>query len=159
MHTIRLRGPWQYTPLAHTYWTEAAVSIECDTDVPAPGRLTLPSDWEPVLGKDFRGKVLFQRQFNLPTGLHESSIVQLSVESVDAMATLYLNHHTLGNIALEQSSATFEIQQHLEPTNLLEIAVDLPTTDAHSAALPRAGRTDQQAGGITGEVQLVILEE
>ena len=158
MHTIRLRGPWQYTPLAHTYWTADGQSQESNTDVPPPGRLKLPADWSSELGADFRGKVLFQRTFHCPTGLQENDIVQVQIDSVDALGTVYVNNNTVGELELGQSNLSFEIQQHLEATNLLEILVDLPAIDDASAPLPRPNRAPDQAGGITGEVQLNIIE-
>ena len=158
MHTIRLRGPWQYTPLAHTYWTSNGQSQEYDTAVPPPGRIKLPADWSIELGGDFRGKVLFQRTFHCPTGLQDNDVVQVQIDSVDALGTVYVNNNTVGEIQLGQSNLSFEIQQHLEATNLLEILVDLPAIDDASAPLPRPNRAPDQAGGITGEVQLNIIE-
>lgn len=154
MHTIRLRGPWQFTPLATTYWSDSAESQETGIEVPPPGTMKIPNDWSDTLGDSFHGKVLFQRYFHKPTGLEQGDLVQITLTEVNALATVFLNHEAIGTGDVSQGKSTFEVTDKLELRNLLEVIIDFPALDAKSAPLNTIeGRT----GGITGEVQIEIL--
>ena len=153
MHTIRLRGPWQYTPIATTRWTKSGQSEETSTEVPPPGSMKIPCDWSDSLGSTFRGKVLFQRHFHKPTGLEDGDCIRIRIDQVNALAEVFLNHKVIGSISVENGSTAFEIEDELEPRNLLEILIDLPLVDEESANLITV---DGLSGGITGEVQLEI---
>ncbi|MCA9205923.1 MAG: hypothetical protein KDA59_22875 [Planctomycetales bacterium] len=162
LHTIRLRGPWQYEPLARTVWTADGESAEL-TDgssehaaLPPAGRVTMPCDWSESLGTDFRGRVRFIRYFNRPTGLDSATRVYLAIDEVDAMAEVQLNGHKLGQIRGADGTWRSEVTPILETRNALEIVVDLPSLSQTSAPLPRP-RDAHLAGGVTGEVRLEIL--
>ncbi len=154
MHSIRLRGPWQFTPIATTYWTQEGVSQETGTDVPSPGTMTIPGDWSDTLGPHFYGKVLFQRHFHKPTGLEEGDTIQIRLEQVNALADVFLNHEAIGSASAERGSVALVIERELEPRNLLEIMVDFPQLDQNSSSLVTI---ENLAGGILGEVQLEIV--
>ena len=154
MHSIRLRGPWQYTPIATTRWTEDGQSEETGTSVPEPGKMKIPCDWSDSLGSNFRGKVLFQRHFHQPTGLADGDVVRIRIEQINALADVFLNHEAIGSTSAKLGSVTFDIEDKLEPRNLLEIVVDFPALDDQSHAL---STIPELSGGITGEVQLEIL--
>ena len=154
MHSIRLRGPWQYTPIATTRWTEDGQSEETGTSVPEPGKMKIPCDWSDSLGNNFRGKVLFQRHFHQPTGLADGDVVRIRIEQINAWADVFLNHEAIGSTSAKSGSVTFDIEDKLEPRNLLEIVVDFPAVDDQSDAL---STIPELSGGITGEVQLEIL--
>ena len=156
MHSIRLRGPWQYTPIATTRWTADGQSQETGTTVPEPGKMKIPCDWSDTLGANFHGKVLFQRYFHQPAGLADGDVVRLSIEQVNALADVFLNHEAIGCVAAKSGSVAFDIEDKLEPRNLLEIIVDFPALDDQSDALTTI---TEVAGGITGEVQLEILAQ
>ena len=154
MHTIRLRGLWQCTPMATTYWTSAGKSEETGTDVPAPGTIKVPGNWDSVVGSQFRGKVLLQRYFHKPTGLEENDVVQIRIEGINALAEVFVNHEAYGSLTVDREGCVFDVSDSLELRNLLELVVDFPMLDEHSAelnTLPDAG------GGILGEVQLEIV--
>lgn len=153
MHSIRLRGPWQYTPIATTRWTEDGQSEETGTTVPESGKMKIPCDWSDALGANFRGKVLFQRHFHQPTGLADGDIVCIRIEQVNALADVFLNHEAIGSASAKSGSVAFDIAGKLEPRNLLEIVVDFPALDEQSDSLTTI---HQCSGGITGEVQLEI---
>jgi hypothetical protein len=72
---------------------------------------------------------------------------------VNALAEVFLNHKAIGSTSVENGSTAFEIEDELEPRNLLEILVDLPLVDRESANLITV---DGFSGGITGEVQIEI---
>ncbi|MBA63914.1 MAG: hypothetical protein CMJ76_16285 [Planctomycetaceae bacterium] len=154
MHIIRLRGPWQYTPIATTRWTKNQQSEETGTEVPKPGTMKIPCDWADSLGPDFRGKVLFQRHFHKPSGLDENDTVRIYIEQVNALADIFLNHEAIGSASVEEGSTFFPIEDKLEQYNLLEIIVDFPLVNDQSGQLVT---NEDLSGGITGEIQLEIV--
>lgn len=161
MHTIRLRGPWQYEPLALTVWTADGESVASPAGsselaaLPPAGRVTMPCDWSESLGADFRGRVRFTRHFNRPTGLDSNTRVYLAIDEVDAVAEVQLNGNSLGRMRGIDGTWRSEITAILETRNRLEIVVDLPFVSDASAPLPRP-RDARLAGGVTGEVRLEI---
>ncbi len=155
MHTIRLRGPWNYSPLCRTVWTAAGASQEIDGPVPAAGRLKIPANWQETLGEDFFGRVRYQRSFHCPTGLTEQDQVFIVIDQVDALGSVTLNDQHLGDIPPGADPTRFEITILLQQRNQLEIIVDLPLTDSDSADLIRPNRK-QEAGGLIGEVKIEI---
>ena len=163
-HVIRLRGPWNYEPLARFVpHTDGRVDATND-NLPPSGVIELPADWASVLGADFQGSVRFTRRFHRPTGLEASSRVTLVIEDVDWQAELLLNDRLLGTVFCSRSldaqqamkcPARFDISTQLTPQNQLSIVVTSPTLDAGNSPLPRPGRTDQPGGPI-GLVRLEI---
>ena len=169
-HTIRLRGPWEYQPLARaTLLADGSVSRD-ERDLPAGGTIALPADWGDILGNDFRGLVRFSRRFAQPTGLDAATRVWLVIENVDWLATVSLNDQFLGHVHLAQATpplsippslfpsisppspcpARFDITSHLQPRNLLAIDV------LKSPAAAGPGWTTQP-GGLIGLVRLEIV--
>ena len=72
---------------------------------------------------------------------------------MNALAEIFLNHEAIGSVSFENGSTAFEIEDKLEPRNLLEILVDLPLIDEESANLITL---EGFSGGITGEIQIEI---
>lgn len=155
MHTIRLRGPWNYLPLCRTTWTAEGTSTEIEGAVPSGGRLNMPADWQSILGNDFFGRVRFERHFHCPTGLTEQDQVFIAIEEVDALGSVQLNGQHVGDISANAGPTRFDITILLQQRNRLEVVVDLPRLQAESAPLERPGR-EQLAGGLIGEVALQI---
>ena len=155
MHTIRLRGPWNYIPLCRTVWTAAGTSQEIDGSVPAAGRLKIPANWQETLGEDFFGRVRYQRSFHCPTGLTEQDQVFIVIDQVDALGSVTLNGQHLGDIPAGSDPTRFEITILLQQRNQLEVVVDLPMTDSNSAPLNRPN-PGQRGGGLIGEVKIEI---
>ena len=155
MHTIRLRGPWNYVPLCRTVWTAEGKSAEAAGPVPPAGRMTIPADWEETLGNEFYGRVRYERHFHCPTGLVQQDQVFVVIDQLDALGSVRLNGQQLGDIPPAAQATRFEITILLQQRNQLEIIVDLPVTDAESAPFPRPDR-EQLAGGLIGEVKLEI---
>ena len=155
MHTIRLRGPWNYLPLCRTTWTAEGTSTEIEGTVPPGGRLNMPADWQSILGNDFFGRVRFERHFHCPTGLTEQDQVFIAIEEVDALGSVQLNGQHVGDIPANAGPTRFDITILLQQRNRLEVVVDLPRLQAESAPLERPGR-EQLAGGLIGEVALQI---
>ena len=175
-HTIRLRGPWEYQPLARaTLRADGSVSRD-DTDLPSGGTIVMPGDWGAPLGGDFRGLVRFTRRFAQPTGLDAATHVWLVIENVDWQAAVALNGQPLGHVQLARTPpvclslapslppsasppivcpARFEIAARLRPRNVLTIDVLLPEVAAGAPPLARPGREDLP-GGLIGLVRLEI---
>jgi hypothetical protein len=155
-HVIRLRGPWQYEPLARTRRLADGSSQIVPGPLPHPGEITLPSDWGGSLGLDFRGRVRFLRRFNRPTGLESVDRVELVIPCVDAFGSVALNQRPLATIPPGLNEFRLDIRSRLELHNLLVVEVELPECDASSAPLPRGDRTGC-AGGMPGDVRLEIF--
>ena len=155
MHTIRLRGPWNYVPLCRTLWTAAGTSQKIEGPVPAAGRLKMPANWQETLGEDFFGRVCYQRAFHCPTGLTDQDQVFIMIDQVDALGFVTLNGQHLGDIPAGADPTRFEITILLQQRNQLEVVVDLPMTDANSAPLKRPN-PQQRSGGLIGEVKIEI---
>lgn len=133
-HSIRLRGPWQYEVL----------SAEAPPKGPTSGTLKMPSDWGDSLGSDFRGRVLYRRRFNCPTGLTGQS-VKLCFLGAEPEAQISLNGQKLGRVAGTVESTVFSVTDLLQPHNELTAEFDTSCSPSH-----------QGPGGLTGEVRLVI---
>jgi hypothetical protein len=155
-HTIRLRGPWEYEPLAR--------GSRDDRELPPGGTMAMPGDWGAVLGAAFRGQVRFTRRFAQPTGLDASSRIWLVIEEVDWQAVVALNGQSLGEVRFSGAPAEadvvpcparFDITTLLLPRNELTIDVLLPEVAAGAPPLARPGR-EGQPGGLIGLVSLEI---
>ena len=138
-HRIRLRGPWEYEPLARSERPETQSLDGPQRPLPAGGKMTLPCRWsEGGLG-DFAGRVRFRRRFGAPRQIDPHERVWLTFAGVDEVAEVRLNDQFLGQ---QHSQEPFE---H-EVTDLLrernELVVDV-----------EAAHTD---GGVWGEVALEV---
>jgi hypothetical protein len=181
-HVIRLRGPWEYEPLARRSplapgGRGAGREGEIFADLPPPGRINLPADWSGTLGAGFRGRVRYRRRFNRPTGLEPGERVWLVIDGVDARGQYAMNGQPLSWIDGYALPAECDVTELLAASNVLEIDVELgsaePTvssrwpqqqtveaTEEPAANLPvptdlRPGR-ERLAGGPIGEVRLEI---
>lgn len=91
-HVIRLHGPWESQQCGTA---NAESGIE-----PTPTRVKVPLDFADWLEPDFRGTVVLERAFGLPTNMDEQQSVRLTVQT---------NQLSLGSVSLNdtdlQSSA------------------------------------------------------
>lgn len=157
-HAIRLHGPWQYRPLKRTVLLPDGTSQTEPSQLPPPGRLNIPCDWGATLGEDFRGRVLYERGFNRPTGLEDVVRVELVIEQIDAFGRTVLNATLLGEITADDQLVRYNITQLLQSHNTLQIEVELPRLAPDSAVLTRPDR-ENLPGGIVGGVVLEIFVE
>jgi hypothetical protein len=138
-HSIRLRGPWDYQPLARAE-LQADGSIRFDDrDLPAGGTMALPADWGAALGQDFRGLVRFTRRFTQPTGLDETTRVWLVIDNIDWQATVTLNGTFLGCVQLAKTPPSARLLVSPSPPLPLSPSL-LPSVS--SPALPCPARFD-----------------
>jgi hypothetical protein len=159
-HSIRLRGPWQYQPLARFETQADGTQRETTDDLPPGGDLVLPADWGAVLGREFCGTVRFSRVFHRPTGLAAASKVWLIVEDVHWRARVALNDRLLGEVICSRATASepaselhrcpsrFDVTSLLEPHNRLSIDVTSPAKFPNGPA--------NQTGGLIGLVRIQI---
>ena len=155
-HVIRLRGPWDYRPLARTRLCPDGGTIEVAGPLPPPGQIQMPADWGDSLGADFRGRVRYSRRFGRPTGVQPGQRIDLVVERLDAFGLVLLNGRSLGAVAAGQSGWRADVTHLLAPRNELGVEVELPEEPADSPPLARPGRSGCP-GGLIGEVRLEIF--
>jgi len=72
-HVIRLHGPWESQQCG-------LGNAECGIE-PTPTRVKVPLNFSDWLDPDFRGTVVLERAFGLPTNLDEQQSVQLAVQT------------------------------------------------------------------------------
>jgi hypothetical protein len=72
------------------------------------------------------------------------------------LAEVAINSNSLGTMRITDGSCQWPITPFLQPRNLLEITIEQPRLTTTSAPLPRPDR-EETAGGLIGEVKLVIL--
>jgi hypothetical protein len=155
-HVIRLRGPWEYEPLARVWIDANGERRENRESLPPAGRVQLPADWGLTLGADFRGRVRYTRRFGLPTNLEPHDEVWLVVDGVDSFGALALNDTPLGDVAgYLGPPAEFHVTQLLGERNILTLDVELPDFAPGAAPPLRPGR-EHLPGGPIGEVRLEI---
>jgi hypothetical protein len=151
-HAIRLRGPWQFEPLARSLLASNGQILERTDDLPPAGRGTVPSDWGSTLGTAFRGRVAYRRSFNPPGSLDPHERLWLVVEGVDARGVVSLNGRRLGEVPGYAIWSGFEITRLVGPRNEISLEVELFAADQSAI---RPGRQNLP-GGPTGEVRLEV---
>ncbi|HEX4142103.1 MAG TPA: hypothetical protein VHY91_01025 [Pirellulales bacterium] len=154
-HVIRLRGPWQYEPLAQ--WILDAEGTQRTVEpLPPAGRMVMPADWSEPLGRDFRGRVRFLRSFGRPTRLEPDEQVWLVCDGVDLTGWALLNGEQLGPLPGFRQPASFDVTSRLKERNELAIDVELPPLSYDDEQQLRPDRAGL-AGGVIGEVRLEIF--
>lgn len=134
-HTIRLRGPWELTPLvSETPQREQIPGGEPLGFAVRPVTQHLPAAWEAVC-PGFRGTVRYARRFGKPTNLEAHERVWLVVTDVAGSAAIFLNGEKL-------PAPLFDVTDRLRERNLLQI--DVTQNDL------------EQLAGLVGEVRLEI---
>jgi beta-galactosidase/beta-glucuronidase len=152
-HAIRLRGPWEYEPLARTFVAADGTRREGTDELPPSGRVHLPADWGVKLGADFRGRVRYVRRFGLPTNLEPHEQVWLVIDGVDYFGMVSLNGKPLGEMVGYQEAREFDVGDLLADRNLLTLEVELPRYEVGDSEIDRPGR-DHLPGGPIGEIRL-----
>lgn len=125
-HRISLRGPWQYE------WVSPPVG---DVSQATSGRTAIPVTWQELFGP-IPGTTRFRRRFHRPTNLEPHEQVRILFENLGGSAVVSLNGTPLGTIPRGQSTAEFNVTNHLQPAN--ELTVDL-TFDPHHDLSTRTG--------------------
>ncbi len=133
VHTIRLRGPWELTPLATTQQQEMLPGDEPQGFASESVTQQMPAAWDAVL-PDYCGTVRYTRRFGKPTNLEVHERVRLVLDQIAGSAVVLLNGKKVPD--------TFFITELLGERNLLQI--DVTQLDPN------------QPAGLVGEVRLEI---
>jgi beta-galactosidase/beta-glucuronidase len=152
IHSIRLRGPWRYEPLARSVLQSDGTPTETTNGLPPAGKVAMPGDWGATLGRAFRGRVRYRRAFGRPT-IEAGERVYLVIEAVDAEARVLLNGQPLGET--RGGPARFDVTALLRPRNELMVEVSLPVHPPDEERQIRGARAGLP-GGLIGEVRLEI---
>src|SRR5262245_16372838 len=107
-HRIRLRGPWECTPLAAH-------------DPAASQRITLPARFD-------NGPVRLRRRFGYPGRIDTYEHVWLTFAEVVGRAEIMLNDRLLGTG--QSGACEFEVTALLAARTLLEVVLDASATEA-----------------------------
>lgn len=136
-HIIRLRGPWQRTIVS---------GIETAQDCCTTEIVTIPSSVIDDVGPAFRGCVEYQRFFNRPTGIQETTALRLVMTQVLAThINVRLNDSELEDRIIadpEAGSFSVDVKGYLKSRNDLRVRIEIQ---------PNYG-----ASGLVGVVQLEI---
>jgi hypothetical protein len=158
-HRMRLRGPWNFRPLAVTELRADGSLLESpDVVLPPGGTMKIPGDWGESLGESFVGRVVFIRRFGCPTNLSRWTEVFLVFEGLDAFGDVWLNGSHVGSLSRGAFSGRFPITSYLQPRNVLEVQVECPGMSRQQAERWRPPGRAGLAGGLVGHVVLEIHE-
>jgi hypothetical protein len=126
IHSIRLRGPWEYEPLCREVRLPDGSTEERSEGLRPGGRVRMPATWHEMVGSDFRGRVRCRRRFACPRGLEPYETVWLVVQGLDAEGTVSLNSQRLGTIASGQHAQRYDVTRLLKERNELIVEVAGP---------------------------------
>jgi len=124
---ISLDGSWSYRPLARTTLHADGSITEATSDLPAPGTMPVPSNWNLQGLPNFNGWVRFERDFDFSEPVSPSDRVFLVLQGVDYFADVELNGTPVGRH--EGYFQTFELDvtpQIKRGRNHVAITVDAP---------------------------------
>jgi len=139
-HRIRLRGPWECEPLARFVILPDGARQYTDHDLPASGRINMPSRWREAGLSGFAGKARLRRRFGLPRRLDANERVWLTFAGADSAVSVCLNGQFLGEHKSASCPFEFPVTEFLRDSN--ELVVEIESLD--------------DSGGLWGEVALEI---
>lgn len=142
-HIIRIRGPWQRTVLV------ASAGLE---ELPETATVKMPSSWVDDLGPAFEGTIRYQRHFNKPTGIDDSTPIQIAFDKLVGTAVIQLNGKPLGRLAWPETAHAYDVRGKLEPRNL----IDVELTTLTEQELANTSQEPPPQRGLVGEVRLKI---
>lgn len=159
-HTIRLLGPWEWQPVAHTVLCADGRPQEQALPLPQPRRVWIPvRSADPELAR-FRGRVVWRRFFHWTSELDYWERIWLYVEAADYFARLRLNDVVLGDHEGALDPFAFPITSLLQKRNCLELELEVPQTPPElEEAKWMLRETPACANGpaILGEVRLEVF--
>jgi beta-mannosidase len=125
-HRIRLRGPWEFEPLAATRIDATGRIIETGARLPAAGRIMLPVPPRGSTLDGFRGRVRWRRSFHAPRTLEPHERLWLVVDAADYFAQARLDGAPLGRHEGCFEPFEFEITPLVRRRNELALELDCP---------------------------------
>ncbi|MBZ5562155.1 MAG: beta-galactosidase [Acidobacteriia bacterium] len=124
---ISLDGAWDYQPLARTTLKADGSIAEDRANLPAAGKMPVPSNWHLSGLPNFNGRVLFTREFDFAEKLGPADRVFLVFHGVDYFADVELNGAPVGKHEGYFQSFEFDVTPKLKRgSNRLAVTVDAP---------------------------------
>jgi len=149
---MNLKGPWDYEWLdgPHPISESSPGETETTSDsfLLAHSRVRMPSSIEDAWGA-VSGRVRFRRRFQKPTNLEPHERVHIAFDGLGGDATVTLNDDPLARLSDVTEPCSFEVTDHLGPTNILQ--VDLLWTSVEGPHPDGPNR-----GGLWGAVGIEI---
>src|SRR5262245_62144083 len=136
-HRIRLRGPWEFEPLARHPGEGPAARQE---PLPPAGRMIMPARWGEGGLRGFAGRVRFRRRLGFPGQIDQEERVWLTFAGLEGQAEVRLNGQFLGRRDGALGPFEFEVTPLLQVRNELQVEVEAP----------------DDSGGLWGDVALEI---
>lgn len=114
IHSMRLKGPWEYV------WLSPRLT-EDELGRPLSGTVKIPADWEKCFGKT-PGTVRWSRRFQKPTNLEPTERVMIAAPTLAGVQAVRINEVSLPLDDQPEAGFRFDVTEMLEPTNnLLQI--------------------------------------
>jgi len=122
-----LDGPWRYRPLAHTTLKADGSIVEDVSNLPGPGTMPVPSNWNVSGLPNFNGRVRFERDFDFGETLSPSDRVFLLFHGVDYFAEVELNGTFVGRHEGYFQTFEFDVTPEIRRgRNTIAVTVDAP---------------------------------
>ena len=115
-HRIRLRGPWDLTPIRQAGDQSAAL--------PASIVAKMPARWQECGLTEFTGRVRQVRRFGLPRKLDACERVWLTFDGISGQSDLWLNDEFLGTWPDAASPFEVEVTGKLLARNELRVEIE-----------------------------------
>ena len=129
-HRIRLRGPWEATPLTATRLDAEGRVHEVDAPLPPAGPMVMPCRWRQAGWGDFSGRARFARRFQWVKPLQAQERLWLGCLGADTFARFVLNDELLGEQDDPFGPVAFDITHRVQSRNGLVVEVDCPADPA-----------------------------
>ena len=122
-----LNGTWDYAPLARTTLKPGGAIAEDKSNLPAPGRMAVPSNWHLSGLPNFNGRVRFERDFDFAEKLGTGDRVFLIFHGVDYFTEVVLNEMPVGSHEGYFQAFEYDVTPFLKRgRNHLAVTVDAP---------------------------------
>lgn len=124
---ISLDGTWQYTPLARTLLKADASIVDDKSNLPAAGKMPVPSNWNLQGLENFNGRVKYETDFDWKNPLAAGDRLFLIFQGVDYFTEVELNGSAVGKHEGYFQAFEFDVTPQLKRgRNHLAVTVDAP---------------------------------
>ena len=125
--SVSLNGEWSYTPLALTTLKPDGSIVEDKSNLPAAGKMPVPSNWHLSGLPNFNGRVRFERDFDFAEKLAPADRAFLVFRGVDYFVEVELNGVQVGRHEGYFQAFEFDVTPQLKRgRNHLAVTVDAP---------------------------------
>jgi len=124
---VSLDGEWNYRPLARTTIKPDGSIAEDTSNLPPPGTMKIPSNWNLEGLANFNGRVRFERSFDFAEKLGPADRAFLVFRGVDYFAAVELNGVPVGRHEGYFQAFEFDVTPQIKRgRNQLAVVVDAP---------------------------------